>query len=312
MQKTLDYGINQYKEVHDVHSECIGRVVRNEGYNYQLYTLEEGFIIASLNPNKMDRVYVGDFVDYIKIDENYFITEIYPRKTTISKAVNSTAKNFNYQSDEQILATNIDRAFILMASDQRFSISKLERYLLTFSQNTIEVNIIISKADFTEKTDEIIVEINRYYPDIPVYRLSVYDSLSVECIKSLIGDQSTIVLLGSSGVGKSTLVNALNHGEKEQIGETRRDGKGKHTTTYTSLLPLEGTESYLVDTPGFKGIDTVNDVDASVLFDDIIALAQQCKFSDCQHDTEKGCAVKAAIQSGELSQDKYERFLINN
>lgn len=312
MNNKLDYGIESYKKKMKLDLETVGRVVRNEGYNYQIFTVEDGLVNASFNPNRLDRVYIGDFVEYMKVDDNCFITKVYPRKTVISKANNRTAKDFSHKNEEQILATNIDKAFILMASDQRFSISKLERYLLTFYQEEIEVNIIISKSDLSDKTERIILEIEKYYPDLSIYTTSIFDEESIEKIKHLVGEHATIVLLGSSGAGKSTLINALNHVESELVGETRRDGKGKHTTTYSSLIPLMGTQSYLVDTPGFKGIDTANEVDGSVLFSDILSLSKQCKFSDCQHDTEQGCAVKNAIEVGELTQEKYERFLVNN
>lgn len=289
----------------------LGRIIRNEGYSYQIYTVENEMINASVNPNKLDRLYVGDFVEYVKIDDNCFITQFYPRKSIISKAINKTAKDITYKNEEQVLATNVDKIFILIASDQRFSISKLERYLLTFSQDAIEVSIIISKADLSDKTENIIAEIEKYYPDLLVYKTSIFDKPSIEKIESIVGEDTTIVLLGSSGAGKSTLINALNQVESELVGETRRDGKGKHTTTYTTLLPLIGTHSYLVDTPGFKGIDTLNEVDASVLFDDILSLSQQCKFNDCQHKTEQGCAVKKAIEEGTLTQEKYDSYLAN-
>lgn len=311
MQKK-DYGIIEYKQQYNITSDNVGRVVRRDGMYFQVVTLDEEIIRATANDNVMDSIAVGDFVEYVQIEEHFFVTRLYPRRTLISKASNRTAKSFHTVFEEQVLATNVDRVFIVMAADQRFSIAKLERYLFTFSDELVNIHLIISKSDVTNKRDSIAHEIMMYYPELPVYYVSIYDEQSIDSIRGLIGTQETVIFLGSSGAGKSTLINALNHNSNELVGETRRDGKGKHTTTYTTLVPLQGTSSYLVDTPGFKGIEAAKEVDVAVLFDDILSLAQQCKFSDCQHNTEHGCAVKEAIENGTLSREKYERFLVNN
>lgn len=312
MDNALDYGISNYIEKMKINPKYIGRVVKSEGYIFQVYTIENKIISATFNSNRLERVFVGDFVEFIKIEDHYFIIRIYPRLSTVSKASNKTAKDIDNKKEEQILVTNVDRIFILIASDQRFTISKLERYLLTFSQKSIKMDVIISKSDLSDQTESITDEIDKYYPDLSVLKISIFEDDSIEQIRDLIGDNETIVFLGSSGSGKSSLINALNRLETEEVGSTRRDGKGKHTTTYTTLIPLIGTRSYLVDTPGFKGIDSTNEIDGSILFSDILLLSKQCKFSNCKHITEKGCAVKEAIQNGELSREKYERFQINN
>lgn len=142
--------------------------------------------------------------------------------------------------------------------------------------------------------------------------MSIHEQASSDRVSDLFKKDETILLLASFGAGKSSFINALSHNHEELVGASRSDGKKKYTTTYSSVIHLLGTSAYLVNTASFKGIDSAHDRDVSLLYQDIIQLIKQCKFSDCKHGTEGGCAVKDAITNGDLSAEKYQRFLINN
>lgn len=312
MNKQIDYGIKRYSRYCDIPEEGLYRIIRVDRESVLLVNQSGNVFTGYPTSNLVNNYYVGDYVRLVDFDNKKFIKSIEPRINTVSKASNKTAKNYNYAHDEQILATNVDQIFILIASDQRFTIGKLERYLLTFSRDNIKVSIIITKSDFEELTEVIRKMIHNYYPNLSIYYTSSYDSASIFQLKKLIQLQETVILLGSSGVGKSTLINTLQGVDTERTNTTRSgDHKGKHTTTSTKLIYVDILDSYLIDTPGFKGIDTTNEVNMNVLFERITILSQSCKFRDCQHISEPQCAVKKAVENGEITQEYYERYIIN-
>lgn len=312
MNKQIDYGIKRYSKYCDIPEKNLYRIIRVDRESTLLVNQSGNFFTGYPTSNIVNNYYVGDYVRLVDFDNKKFIKSVEPRINIVSKASNKTAKNYNYSYDEQILATNVDQIFILIASNQRFTISKLERYLLTFSRDNIKVSIIITKSDFKKPTQVIREMIHNYYPNLSIYYTSNYDSASIFQLKNLIQPQETVILLGSSGVGKSTLINTLQGVDTERTSTTRSgDSKGKHTTTYTKLIYIDILDCYLIDTPGFKGIDTTNEVNMNILFERITILSQSCKFRDCQHISEPQCAVKTAVENGEITQEYYERYIIN-
>ena len=174
-----------------------------------------------------------------------------------------------------------------------------------------ETKVIISKSDIKENADKIISKIENVYPDIKVYKSSIYDVDKMNDIVKLFNHEETALFLGSSGAGKSTLINYLLDNEIIETQAVRSDGKGKHTTTSANIYYSYKTNSYIIDTPGFKAISTNREISDDILFNQINELSKNCKFNDCKHYTEPGCAIHKAIKSGELSDELYERYLKN-
>ncbi len=306
----IDYGILKYAARHNInHIDQIFRITKK---NYQSIILHNHLgeaIEILLNFEDVD-YYVGDFVKVDRINKRHQIIQVFKRESVISKAASTAQKSLSFNDEEQIIAANVDQIFILISADQRFTLSKFERYLLTFSSMVKDLKVIISKSDYVENADTIERTIAEIYPHIKIYRSSIFDKEGILAIQNLFTPNQTSVLLGSSGAGKSTLINYLLDDVIMETQAVREDGKGKHTTTASKLVFLNRTQSYVIDTPGFKTISTHRDIDEQILFDKITEYAKLCKFSDCTHNEEPGCAIQRAIEIGELSRPMYERYLI--
>lgn len=250
--------------------------------------------------------YVGDWLLYDSDRQTYSLQE---RKSIVSKASNHTLKNDHHHKSEQVMATNVDQVFILMALNQNFSLAKLERYYLVFYQEAVDLHFILTKPDLVSNSKEIIADIKHLYPQLSLTCLNNLESSSITRFKNLLRPQKTGLLLGSSGAGKSTLINNLLPFQSQKTNAVKRtDAKGKHTTTSSQLFYHSELDYTIIDTPGFKGIDKVNTLDLSPLFNEIISLSRQCHFPNCQHNKEPRCAIKQALASGELNHELWLRY----
>ncbi|HLQ71968.1 MAG TPA: ribosome small subunit-dependent GTPase A [Bacillota bacterium] len=304
-----DFGIEEYIDEYSiVSSNNVARIIQKNSHLYTIATTSQ--IIPQVVHRSDIDYYVGDFVVFDWQDEVYYIKDLLDRKNVISKASSHAAKSYHVHSYEQFLATNVDQLFILIAVDQRFTLSKLERYLMTFHRDDLDVTILISKVDFKEKAEYIMKMIQDTYPRLNVIPISMYHQDTVQRVKDFLNRRKTAMFIGASGVGKSTLINSFMGTQDENTNAVRRDGKGKHTTTVTKMLYLEDTDSFLIDSPGFKTISTTNEVDGKFLFEEIQELAGFCKFNDCTHSHEPGCAVKRAAHEGEISNEQLARYAI--
>ncbi|MDA0978306.1 MAG: ribosome small subunit-dependent GTPase A [Proteobacteria bacterium] len=211
--------------------------------------------------------------------------------------------------DEQIVAANIDTVFIVSSLDDDFNVNRLERYLLLSQDSGALPVIVLNKADICEDLEERLEALGHVTRGTPVHVVSAKDNAGVDIIKDYVGPGSTCALLGSSGVGKSTLINRLLGYDRFATGEVREtDSKGRHTTTFRemAMLPDGGM---VIDTPGMRELQLWSNTTAlEGTFDDIETLAMNCRFSDCQHQSEPGCAVKQAVASGELNAERLARF----
>jgi ribosome biogenesis GTPase len=211
---------------------------------------------------------------------------------------------------EQVLVANVDVAFLVMGLDERdFKLRRLERYLTTAWEGGAIPVIVLNKADLAADLDAQVAETESVAFGVPVHVVSAEAGEGVDELRVHLAGGQTAALLGSSGVGKSTIINRLLGEERFKTAEVRSDGRGRHTTSHRELVAVPGG-GVLIDTPGLRQLQLwENDGGLDQAFLDVAELVAECRFSDCQHRTEPGCAVNAALASGALPRDRWESYL---
>lgn len=210
---------------------------------------------------------------------------------------------------EQLIAANVDTLFIVSSCNQDFNEARLERYLAIAREAGVMAVIILTKADLVDDYSHYVQRASRLAPALQVEALNALQAESLECLDSWLNTGQTIALLGSSGVGKSTLTNTLLGLQEISTRAIREDdAKGRHTTTSRSMHQLPGG-AWLLDTPGMRELQ-LTDVKTGLddVFAEISALANHCRFSDCEHIDEPGCRVKQAIEAGDIDQTRLDRW----
>ena len=253
--------------------------------------------------NREDVPKVGDWVAARpSAHGNAVIEMVVPRHSEIAHKVAGK------QTVKQIIAANVDVAFVLLALDNDFSIERLKRFLYQLSINDIEPVIVLNKADKVADVTPYVERLQQL--NLPIIVATAIQGSGVSEVMSHIQPGQTAILLGSAGVGKSTLTNQLLQREVQATQETRAsDDTGKHTTVHRELFVLQNG-GLLIDTPGIRELQlwgTQEDLDEN--FDDIAQLISQCKYANCQHNGEPGCAVQAALKSGQLAPAHYASYL---
>ena len=308
-----DLGFDEwFQQQSDIQSYQIARVLTVNRDNY-LITTGEVKMTAQLTGNLMygsdsplDFPAAGDWVAADIVDDSLaIIHSVLPRKTLLKRKTAGKTVEF------QLIAANIDTAMIMQSLDDNFNLRRLERYLVVVLDSGIQPLILLSKSDLMPPADikEKIKDINTLQPGIEVLPFSSTKGSGVKKITSRLQPGHTYCLLGSSGVGKTTLINRLLHEDAYSTQSVRRDGKGRHTTTRRELMLLPNG-ALMLDTPGMRELghfDTDAGLDAA--FADIAELAELCRFKDCNHEHETGCAVLKALESGELDEDRYGNYI---
>ncbi len=208
----------------------------------------------------------------------------------------------------QVVAANVDLVFAVCGLDGDFNLRRIERYVARIWASGAQPSVILNKRDLCEQAASRIAEVAARAPGVPIHFTSALRAEGVEAVRDSIGRGTTAAFVGSSGAGKSTLVNALLGEARMPTGEVlAHDSRGRHVTTHRQLVVLPGS-GLVLDTPGMRELQLADDDGLDRLFADIEALGARCRFRDCRHEIEPGCAVKAAVESGELAADRLEHF----
>ncbi len=206
----------------------------------------------------------------------------------------------------QTVAANVDRALVCMSCDGDFNVRRLERWLIIVREVQIDATVLLTKSDRTDALSARVAEAAAVFgPD--VLAVSVATGHGVDAVRELCVPERTFVMLGSSGVGKSTLANALLGVEVAPTGGVREDDRGRHTTTGRHLYALPNG-AFLIDNPGIRAVGPLSDADLGIAYPEIDALVEACRYRDCAHETEPGCAIVAALRDGELDPQRYDAW----
>lgn len=248
---------------------------------------------------------VGDWL----LIEGKKAVALLPRRSAIKRG----AAGEHYQ--QQLIAANVDTVFVVCGLDADFNPRRIERYLLLVRGGGVEPVVVLTKADQAAMADTGAVDdamaalVELAAQGVAVRAVNAKQADSVAALGEWLGPGRTAVLIGSSGAGKSTLTNTLLGIEKMKTGEVREhDSRGRHTTTHRALIPLP-SGACLIDTPGMRELKPTGEEDVAENFSDIEALAEQCRFRDCKHAKEPGCAVRAAIEAGKLDPQRFANYL---
>ncbi len=287
-----------------------GRVVAEDRGSYAVRT-EAGEVRASVTGRfRFDAGHdpaaypaVGDWVAIGARDDGVSIQAVVPRRTAILRHAPGN------RSVAQVVGANVDVAFVVASLNADLNLRRLERYLALAWESGVEPVVVLSKADLAEEVDEMRAAVEAIAVGATVLTVSAVDGRGMDDLRTRIAPGSTVAFVGSSGVGKSTLLNTLAGEERAAVREIREDdARGRHTTVRRQLHLLPGG-GLILDTPGMRELglwDANAGIDRS--FADVDELATACRFSDCAHDGEPGCAVRAALASGELEVGRFESW----
>lgn len=303
--------LENYRTEQNLDSFEVGRVIAEHKERYVVKTPVQEFDAELLGnirftaESRYDFPAVGDWVAFSEYDEGKaLIHAIFPRTSVIER------KAAGQSGQVQIIATNIDYGLIVQAADRDFNINRLERYLTICNASRVEPLIVLSKVDLINETEleALVDQIAKRISDVPVITVS-NESIGYHKLETIIEAGLTYCLLGSSGVGKSTLLNNLSGQQQMKTGEISSSvNKGRHITSHRELFVLD-SGGILIDNPGMREVgiaDTSSGLE--ITFDTILEYAQQCRFKDCTHVHEQGCAVLAALEKGDIDEASFANY----
>ena len=250
---------------------------------------------------------VGDWVAFRPLEGGGALIEaVLPRRTSLRRGRRDLARR-SHVAEEQVIAANVDVALLAVDLSLAAGPRSLERYLAAAWDSGAEPVIVLTKLDLCDVVEERVAETETIAIGVPVYAVSAATGEGVDALRGLLSGNRTAALLGPSGSGKSTLVNRLLGREAQATGAIRSDGRGRHTTTVRELFLVPGG-GLLLDTPGLRVLQLWEEDGLGGAFSDVEELAVRCRFSDCWHETEPGCAVREAVSSGVLDAGRLESF----
>lgn len=311
-----DYGLKD-NLIKKYEGQTIARIIATHKDRYEI-VCNKGQGYAQIkrgcyydNPNSIYPT-TGDFV-IIEWNPNgdSMISETLKRESSFSRVASTSDRNHTMHiQHEQLVAANFDYVFIMQSLNNNFNLHRIERYLsLTWKSGGIPV-IILTKSDLVPNAQEYVKQVENIAFGVDVYAISCNTKEGLDNIQKYFSKGNTIVFLGSSGVGKSTLMNTLYGKEIMKTSEIReKDSRGKHTTTSRNLIMLPNG-AMIIDTPGMRELGMWNaEAGISETFKNIEELTKMCKFSDCTHTNEPECKIREAIENGELSEERFEKYL---
>jgi ribosome biogenesis GTPase len=254
---------------------------------------------------------VGDWVAAGAADDGRaVIRAVVPRRSMLGRTGGDASRRGSGRTaDEQVLAANVDLVLIVAGLDRDFNVRRIERYLAVAWSSGATPLLVLNKADVDDELEGHRLAAASVAPGVDVVAISARTGTGLGDLEARLAAGATAVVVGSSGVGKSTLVNALLGHERQATNAVREDdARGRHTTTIRELIPLP-SGALLVDTPGIRSLEVIGADDGmDAAFADVAELAAACRFRDCRHDEEPGCAVQAAVVSGRLAPDRFEGY----
>lgn len=289
-----------------------GRVYLEDRRTFWLYT-EEGELRAQVSGrlahhsrSRADLPAVGDWVAYdMKAAEKTrtSIHAVLPRISKFSRKVAGSAH------EEQIVGANIDTVFLVSGLDNDFNLRRIERYLVMVAASGSNALIVLNKADLCDDLEKRLADVRSVARDVPVVAISAKAGSGMDSLEEFLGAGETVALIGSSGVGKSSIVNNLLGYRRQDVGEVREsDDRGTHTTTKRELMVLP-SGSLILDTPGMRELQFWFNVDSlDEVFDDVAELAAKCFYSDCDHSATADCSIQQALATGELEETRWESY----
>lgn len=291
----------------------VGRVILEHKERYVVKTEDgeyDGEIIGNLRytaQSRADFPAVGDWVAISPYDiDKVLIHAIFNRTSTLKR------RAVGKQGEAQIIATNIDFAFLVQSVNRDFNLNRLERYLAICNDAGVEPIIVLTKVDLIPAATikEMLEKVEQRIPEVKAFAISNETGIGLEQLKNQIIPGKTYCVLGSSGVGKSSLINNIIGGDYLKTGEIgQQTNRGKHVTSHRELIVLEDG-GIIIDTPGMREIGLTDLSDGlSLTFDQITELSKQCKFNDCTHQHEVGCAVLEALEEGHIELEMYNNYL---
>lgn len=305
--------LEEFRKKNKLDSFGLGRVISEHKERYVVKNAEGEYdaeIIGNLrysSQSRSDFPAVGDWVAISEYDENrVLIHSVFPRKTVIERQA------VGRQGEKQIIASNIDCAFIVQAVDRDFSINRIERYLTICYASNVKPIIILNKIDLVDESvlSKLIAGIQERVKQVPVIAISNETGAGIDTLKESILKGLTYCLLGSSGVGKSTLVNNLSGKQLMKTSAiSTSTSKGRHVTSHRELLILDNGGIF-IDNPGMREVgiaDSAGGLD--ITFETIVRVARDCRYQDCTHRNEAGCAVIASVDRGDIDRSSYENYL---
>ena len=311
-----DYGLKE-NLIKKYEGQTIARIIATHKDRYEI-VCNKGQGYAQIkrgcyydNPNSIYPT-TGDFV-IIEWNPNgdSMISETLKRESSFSRVASTSDRNHTMHiQHEQLVAANFDYVFIMQSLNNNFNLHRIERYLsLTWKSGGIPV-IILTKSDLVPNAQEYVKQVENIAFGVDVYAISCNTKEGLDNIQKYFSKWNTIVFLGSSGVGKSTIINTLYGKEIMKTSEIReKDSRGKHTTTSRNLIMLPNG-AMIIDTPGMRELGMWNaEAGISETFKNIEELTKMCKFSDCTHTNEPECKIREAIENGELSEERFEKYL---